>query len=196
MNDLKHQKPKRPFGLTIAIVITVLFYAVLPLLFVAGRFMIEDYVSREQEIVLPDGTVTTAQLSGVENTLPISALLIQVGISGGVIGLAFFAFRGRPSWIRWLFMLAVAAIALYTALEWFNIVTDSTLEGGSGDVLGDILNVILVLIVPPYVLWYMNRSPARAFYRGYYTDEDIAYYRWLMGQEEDDDSSSSDVVTG
>jgi hypothetical protein len=30
---------------------------------------------------------------------------------------------------------------------------------------------LLTLLVPLYVLWYMNRAPARAFYRGCYLAE-------------------------
>jgi hypothetical protein len=48
-----------------------------------------------------------------------------------------------------------------------------SLEDGftSADAIFDALRsgeVLLMLLVALYVVWYMNRAPARAFYRGYY----------------------------
>lgn len=177
-------RPGRPFGVTIAILISVLFFSVLPLLFVGMRVAIEDYVTRPKEIILPDGTVTTdAGLSGIEESAFTSAeVVFQVGVSLAFVVVAVFAWRGRPKYMRFVLMVSVLLLAGILIFQQVTGVQDANRDGGSLDNIVSVLlqgQVIAYIILPLYVVWYLNRAPARAFYRGYYLPEEVEYLREL-----------------
>jgi hypothetical protein len=53
------------------------------------------------------------------------------------------------------------------------------LSGGSLDKLAILLRptlFIFYVVLPLYVVWYLNRAPSRAFYRGYYLPEELALF--------------------
>jgi succinate dehydrogenase hydrophobic anchor subunit len=161
---------------TLAVVISVLFFSVLPLMFIGMRVLIEDYVTREQAIILPSGDVTTNEgLTGIESDLITDReVLTQIGVSVVFLIIAFFAWRGRPSFMRYVLMISVVGIAGFQLFQAFTAFDDQ-LEGGSLDNLIVFLrqgSVVISILIPLYVVWYLNRGPARAFYRGYYLEED------------------------
>jgi hypothetical protein len=91
--------------------------------------------------------------------------------------IAFFAWRGRPESIRQVMIVSV--LGLTTLFLWDSITaffTPPSLASGidSGGSLSRLLQCGRLganLLVPIYVLWYMNRAPARAFFRGSYDPE-------------------------
>lgn len=171
--------PRRPFGVTIAILLCLLFFAVIPSLAILSRILIEQHISANNTFTLPDGSEATILNSGVESlgsSINQTTILQQGIISILVFILAFFAWRGKPSWVRFGFMgfvLIISAILIYQNLLISQL---SNLEGGTGQGLFDFLksgNTLFLFILPVYVIWYLNRAPARAFYRGYYLQEEI-----------------------
>jgi hypothetical protein len=103
-----------------------------------------------------------------------AALLWQF-ISGVVfLAIAIFAWRGKPSSMRYVLIAAVLILTTVTiaaTLISLNSVPDvqSGIDSG-GSVQDSLLRARLVVtaLVSLYVMWYVNRGPARAFYRGYY----------------------------
>lgn len=171
-------RPGRPFGVTLAILLSALFFSILPMAFVGMRVAIESYVSQQRVLVLPNGDIVTDEgLSGAESETVFESeeLALQAAISGGFLLIAFLAWRGRPRQMRFVLMAAVLGLAglfLWQALEQFNAQERS---GGSLDSLLRFLSqgsVLLYVLIPLYVVWYLNRGPARAFYRGYYLPDE------------------------
>ena len=106
--------------------------------------------------------------------IPDSKIFFQAMIALIFLVIAFFAWRGRPSFVRYVLMLACAGLTLFNIL---NVVVgklnQQNLVAGISS-LDSILNSLSLgqfgigLLVTFYVVWYLNRGPARAFYRGYY----------------------------
>ncbi len=99
----------------------------------------------------------------------------------GIFGVAFLvisllAWRGRPARMRFIMMVMVVGLMIYNLLFTIlpGLVTAPSFEqGGIGSAMevGPPLlwsRLFATVLIPLYVVWYMNRGPARAFYRGYY----------------------------
>lgn len=163
-------KPPRTLGLSLAIVAAVLLFTVLPLLH-AGLLL--AFRLRIARVTVPGSDVPFA-VGGNFDGLTDSALGLQVALGVTFMIIAIFAWVGRPRAIRWVMMAAVlgltlvsAGIALGSVLvpQTVNSGLDSAAAVGRGAALVRLgVSVLLAL----YVLWYMNRGPARAFYRGHY----------------------------
>lgn len=180
------RKPARPFGVTLAILLCVLFFSVIPLISVGSRVMIERHIAGNQTFMMPDGSTVDA-VSGVDEggALDDGAVRVQIAVSVVFIVVAFFAWRGRSNVMRYLFMAAVIGIALVLLYQNFVLFRDSGFEGGTGAaLLGFVrnINILFLILLPAYVVWYLNRAPARAFYRGYYLKKELD---WLAAQDED-----------
>jgi len=171
-HDLLNQKPPRPFGVTLAIAVSVLLFSIIPLITVGMRFALETYIL--------DTTSEDGVMVGTDSPDPLtdSDTLIQLGISVGFLVVALFSWRGRPRWMRFVLMLSVVMIAGVLLWQAFDNFQGSQLEGGSADTIIRFLQqgqIIFLIVIPLYVVWYLNRAPARAFYRGYYLQEDLPY---------------------
>lgn len=176
-------KPGRPLGLSIAIVVSVMLFSLLPL--VQTIFVItlrEQFRSIE---FLSEGGAIGGDLLGFSDPqliLPVLAGLVFLLI-------AVLAWRGRPKIIRGVFALAVLLITALTiglALASLNI--EPTLAQGidSGEALVDSLlraRVVVSLLVAVYVMWYVNRGPARAFYRGYFLPDPTTSNREMASSD-------------
>ena len=178
-------KPGRPRGVTLAIIAGVLIYAVIPLMWVgsivAAEQIFNDF-SNELSLNL-DNNEIDAGASGVEfrGNIQDIRLLTQGALSVWFIVVAFFAWRGRPAFMRWVYIMAVVVMAMFRIWFYLTPIVDESeeiLSGGSLQGVVDFIQTLLqsgefllILLVPVYVVWYLNRGPARAFYRGYYIDE-------------------------
>ena len=84
------------------------------------------------------------------------------------------AWRGKPRRIRLIFVISVILITLMViGLTALSLGTPKTLAQGldsSADLDNTLLRTraVVSILVALYVIWYVNRGPARAFYRGYY----------------------------
>ncbi len=166
--DLILPKPGRPLGLSIAIVTSVMLFSLLPLLQVGILLLLRERFRAVE--YLEDGGALGSYMLGISD----SRLLLQFMLGLAFLLIAAAAWRGKPSRIR---IVLVAAVLFLTALT---IVLDLSAlaqpaapdEGfDSSTALTDSLQrarIALSVLVGLYVVWYVNRGPARAFYRGYY----------------------------
>lgn len=171
-------KPARPFGVTLAILVGVIFFSVLPLSWVGMRVAIEQHVTREQSIVLPDGSeLTNEGLSEVEPAFSDEQVVLQVGISVGFLLIAILAWRGKPPIMRHVYVVVVLAISAVLIFQQLSALGGPDNSGGSMDAVIDVVvcgRISGYVLLPLYVAWYLNRAPARAFYRGYYLEDESA----------------------
>lgn len=163
-------KPGRPFGVTIAIIASVFLFSLVPITRVVFIWLVNRQVYHDPT----NGGTGGINVLGVQN----SSLLLQTILGIVVIIAAVLAWRGRPDRVRFVFVGLVLFLGLITFIV--NILPALTTEAcsqlpcDSSETLKRSFACIqlpLTILIPLYVTWYMNRGPARAFYRGYYLTE-------------------------
>jgi hypothetical protein len=162
------KKPGRPLGLSLAIIISAILFSLLP---IAQVIFVLSLQQQFQHIeFLESGGAIGGGISGIDSV----HLLIPLIYGLIFLGIAFMTWRGKPASIRVIFMVAVVSITLLTLLlSLASLNTRPTLEQGldsSGDFSETLLRARtgISLLVTLYVIWYVNRGPARAFFRGHY----------------------------
>ncbi len=171
-------RPGRPLGVSLAVLLSAGLFALLPLfrlgvdLYVESRFLSLEDVA----VSLGDEVEMTPLLVGGDVTLVTLDRLLLEGLPAlGFFILAIFAWRGRPVWMRLVFFTSVVALAMLNLLL---IVFSASQPQAGMDSFQATSNtllcgqVVLLVLVPLYVVWYLNRGPARAFYRGYYLERE------------------------
>lgn len=168
----KNVKPGRPLGVTIAILVSVVFYSIIPLLQIGVIFLVEQRFREASQTASPFGGQTVSG-GNFRGDIADERIIFQAVVAVIFLVIAYFTWRGRPKTMRILFMIAVLAMTAATLV--LSIAPASDGEGMSGSSLDVVLNVaqycwlaITTFLIPLYVVWYLNRGPARAFYRGYY----------------------------
>lgn len=161
-------RPGRPLGLSIAIITSVMLFSLLPLLQVITLLLLRERFRNVE--LLETGGAVGSYLVGISD----NKLLLQ-----SVLGLAFLviavaAWRGKPAHIRNVMVAAVLFLTALTIAFDLSTLSQPTAPGEGFDssvALTDNLlqaRVAASALVGLYVVWYVNRGPARAFYRGYY----------------------------
>lgn len=179
MTNKQTIKPHRPFGLTIAIFVGVIFYSLLPLLITAQFLLVEAHMNNmESQWTFGDETVEEIARGGdLTGGITRFDMIVQSLLAFAFMLIAFLAWRGKPRIMRHIFTWAVIIIsAVSVIVVLFPSPTDG-LSGGSLDKLAMLLRptqFIFYFLLPLYVVWYLNRAPSRAFYRGYYLPEELA----------------------
>lgn len=173
-------RPARPFGVTLAILSSLLLFTILPLMQVGIVLAVQQ---RFLNVQLVDDGIQPIALGG--DFLGFSPLLVilQTVLAFAFLVIAILAWRGRPSFIRFGLVLAVIVLSLIqlATIVLPNLSAVNLEEGIDSGAsvwealgIGQFLSGLPVLL---YVMWYMNRAPARAFYRGYFlTDVDPQPY--------------------
>ncbi|MAS34349.1 MAG: hypothetical protein CL610_10100 [Anaerolineaceae bacterium] len=161
------EKPGRPLGLSLAILISVVLFSLLPI----GQVIFVLSLQRQFESIefLEGG-------GAVGGSLQVSQTNLIVPVILGILFLliAILAWRGRPPQIRFVFVAAVIIVTLVTiALSTAGVAQPADVSQGidSGMQLTSSLmsaRVLVSVLVALYVIWYVNRGPARAFFRGHY----------------------------
>jgi hypothetical protein len=171
------ERPGRPLGVSLAIIASLLVFTISPLLQVGLLFVVrQHFVDQSLPSIEGEPVVSGGDIIGI----PASTLIIQAALAVIFLAAAVFAWRGRPSRMR--FVLIVLVI-IYTGIKFATIISasmaqqnlqvgvsslDSIMQSVSA---GEFVTEFLVML---YVVWYMNRGPARAFYRGYYLPDPAA----------------------
>ena len=165
------QRPPRPFGVTLAIIASLILFTIFPLMEVGVLISVRLHFST---VTLSGGGPQPIAMGMDFLGIPDSKLFLQAMIAIIFCIIAFLAWRGRRPFMRYVLMLACAGLTLYNIL---NVVvgqlSQPNLAAGVSS-LDSILNslslgqFVISLLVTFYVVWYLNRGPARAFYRGYY----------------------------
>ncbi len=165
------QKPGRPLGLSIAIITSVMLFSILPLIQVLFYLSIK-WRFRDIQF-LEGGGATGVDIIGLSDT----TLIVQAAIALAFFVIAVLAWRGQSPSMRYIFM---GAVVLLTGITLASSILSA---GGQPDIeqifdpmaaLSDSLvraRMIVSILIMIYVLWYVNRGPSRAFYRGYYLDD-------------------------
>jgi hypothetical protein len=167
------QHPGRPLGVSLAIFASVMLFTVFPLLFVAMVLIVKSHFENIDfggfEVYASGGDYL-----GVSPVL----LVIYTVVAITFFVIAVFAWRGRPSYMRYVMLVAVIILTLLSL--GLTIVAQTTgnqnLPQGISS-LDSLMSSVscgqfaLSFLVTFYVAWYLNRGPARAFYRGYYLPE-------------------------
>ena len=146
-------KRYRPLGLSIAIGATALLYGIGPLMPVLLLLLIN----------------AQGRSIGAELVDPLG--WINAGLGLLILAASVLAWIGRPPWARWIL---IALVLLGTALRLYQVAqtvfsrsSDLGEVGGNLSALAQPLALCqlpLLILVPLYIAWYMNRAPARAFY--------------------------------
>jgi hypothetical protein len=146
---------RRPLGLSLAILLTAIPYGLSPLL--------EVYFLKRLDATAKEAYI----LGGVDIS---TWTWLQGAIGGFVLIVCLLAWWGRPSQIRYLLvgvLLVLTLINLYRIVEAWSSVVDpingGLVQTGMRDQLA--CQLPAMILAPPYVIWYINRAPARAFYR-------------------------------
>jgi hypothetical protein len=172
-------KPGRTFGLSLAIIASVLLFSILPLMQVSMVLLVEYRLS-QQPPTLPLGNGENIQpiaVGGDFTGVADSTLILQTLLGLAFLLVALLAWIGRPPSIRFVLIAAVCTLTLLTLLtSILPLFSAPNLQDGIDSGAGVVRSLLasralLTLLVPLYVLWYMNRAPARAFYRGCYLAE-------------------------
>lgn len=167
------QKPGRPLGVTLAIIVSVIMYSLLPLASVILVVTAERVVS--ESVAELGASASGGDLFGGYTK---AQLVIQTILSIVFFIIAFLAWRGNRGYMRFVLIISVILLAAVNiGLILIAKVTENNegivgQTGGSQDILESLQigQVLLLILVPIYVIWYLNRGPARAFYRGYYLE--------------------------
>jgi hypothetical protein len=170
------QRPPRPFGVTLAILASLILFTFFPLMEVGMLISVRLHFANLK--FSDDGTQPFAMGADFLG-IPDSKIALQAVIAIVFLIIAFFAWRGRPTVMRYVLMLSCAGLTLYNIL---NIVvpqlSQQNVDSGASS-LDSILSSLSLgqfaigVLVTLYVVWYLNRGPARAFYRGYYLPKPV-----------------------
>lgn len=176
-------KPGRPFGLSLAIIASVMLFTILPLMQVS-MVLIVQYRLQSSEPMLqiePDSEgVAPIAMGGNFTGVDESALFLQTLLGLMFLLIAVFTWVGRPRSIRFVFMVAVVGLTLLTLIvSVVPLLTQTNFQNGidsGADLSRSLLTsrILLSILIPLYVTWYINRAPARAFFRGTYLPDPIA----------------------
>jgi hypothetical protein len=171
----RDDRPGRPLGVVLAIAVSVLLYSILPLMLVGQVLLIEQHFNRMEPVIPIDGETVVPIISGGDLRGGITDwhLILQSALAVGFLLLAVAAWRGRPPLMRFVFSGTVILLTVFTLLPmfWPGVGGSQDLSGGSlDDALRSLgfIRAMMYIVVPVYVVWYLNRGPARAFFRGHY----------------------------
>ena len=168
-------KPGRTVGLSLAILASAMLFAILPLTQVALVLGIR-YKVQQASLPLPGEVDPAIPMASGGDFTGVSDLNLAIQTVLAVIFLviAVCAWIGRPRWIRLAMWVAVVILTLVTAaLTIVPMLSSPDFSQGfdSGAGIAQTLlsgRLLVSLLLALYVVWYMNRGPARAYYRGYY----------------------------
>lgn len=165
-----YSKPQRPFGVSIAIITGIFMFAIAPLLMAMFFAYLNNRVHLEG-----DGSFSGVSILGLSNP----TIALYTGAAVVFLGVAWLAWRGRPAVMRFVFPGAVVVMALLMS----SLIAIASSNSGFSDGIDSAENarqifrgsyLVVILLVVLYVVWFFNRWSARAYYRGYYTQQDIA----------------------
>jgi len=172
------ERPGRPFGVTLAVALTILMYTIFPLVAIGGVLIIENFFANVPSDTSPFGTPMVSGgdfRGGITNT----QLFLQAAVAIGFLVIAIITWRGKRSYMRYIFMIVVLGLAIFAVIPAILPAQETAnvgISGGSMDGVSNTLETLGIIaqgmITPLYVIWYMNRGPARAFFRGSYLNED------------------------
>ncbi len=175
---LTHEnKPGRPFGLSLAIVTVALIFAVIPLLRIGLEIWLLNHFQSFSWTVDTDEEMIDPIMTGINFDFDYVSVGAQAVFASLVLILCVLAWRGRPRWVRSALLWTVLIIdAIYILSMIVSLTAPRDLSEGissADDLAGPLQGgyFVLLILTTTYLIWYINREPARAFFRGAYRDE-------------------------
>lgn len=169
------KKPPRTLGISLAIITGIFLFSCLPL---TQAVILISLNARTQMDFLPSEAagqtapiIVGASVLEQENT----PLILQ-----GLLAVSFFlvsvaTWRGKPPFIRFVFLGMVIVLTAgnlaqaYTLLSGQPPTPQTGMDSGADLARTFTLSQLCIsLVIPSYIVWYMSRGPARAFFRGHY----------------------------
>lgn len=152
-----------------------MLYSLLPLLQVVMVLIVQLRL-QSMQLIIPDenGGIAPLAVGGDFTGVASGGLILQTLLAFFFFGVAVAAWRGKRRWARGVLIASVIGLLGFTVAATVPaLLTPQTLETGfdSGEPLRQSVQwgrLLLSSLIALYVLWYVNRGPARAFYRGYY----------------------------
>lgn len=173
MNAMSAARPPRPLGVSLAIITSILLFSVLPLIQVGLVMVVQQHFA---SLDFPEGGPQPVAVGGDFLGVAPMTLIVQSALALAFLGLAAMTWRGRPGRIRFIFVGTVVlltivkiAVQLVQALQAQALTQGISSLDSLAAAFGRIQSGFEVLVML-YVVWYMNRGPARAFYRGHFLD--------------------------
>ena len=170
---LINRKPPRTIGISLAILLSVLFFSLFPFIQTGYNLILQDRIRQSQVIVGSNFNLT----SSIDEISQYSRIGLVIEIIPPIIFfvLCFLTWVGKPSYIRHLFWIAVVSWVVGMWVRLYAVKEEPAFFVSSGFIHTiQIIYAIFSSIVGLYVVWYINRAPARAFFRGYYLQEPSA----------------------
>jgi hypothetical protein len=162
-------------GIALAILLSVMMFTVFPLLQVGQVVLLQFRLNQSMIAGLNDDDAQALFMGGDFLGVSPVSLVAQTVLAGAFLGVAVGAWLGRPR--RTIRVIMLGAVLLLTLLGMVSsvaaLLNTPTIATGldSGQSVERALTwgrLAGTLLVTMYVVWYLNRGPARAFYRGYY----------------------------
>lgn len=167
----KMRKPGRPLGVSLAIIASLIIFSVTPLLQVGLLLSVKLHF---QNMTYPEGSPQPIFEGSDIIGISYASIAIQAALALVFLVIAVLAWRGRPAFIRYILMTLVVA---YTAIQFAVLISQNLQQQNLQVGVSSFDSIIHSMaatefvtgaLVTLYVVWYLNRGPARAFYRGYY----------------------------
>jgi hypothetical protein len=179
MSERVQLRPGRPFGLTLAILATTLMYSIMPLMQLGFTLLVMNHF-QSLDMTMPWNGGDEVLFAGADTDLVnLREVIIIGGLGIAFLAVAILAWRGRPSWSRHLLFFGALGLnvvyLLSIASRFFQTADLSQGLSSSDDFFrsAQVGYLIATSLVTLYLVWYMNRAPARAFYRGYYLPHEL-----------------------
>jgi hypothetical protein len=170
--------PPRTLGIVLAIALGIVLYVLLPFIFVGFTLRLQANTRSSEVIIGGDGTTFIGGGMGFVSVMPWELALWGIGALAFLI-VASLTWHGKPPQMRLIYTGAVILMPLWFGGLWmYRTYRDNQFLQQSGAIVptppifsicqGGV--VLPILVVTLYNVWYMNRGPARAFFRGYYLE--------------------------
>ncbi|MFZ4828393.1 MAG: hypothetical protein ACOYLB_13655 [Phototrophicaceae bacterium] len=168
-----NKKPPRTLGINLAIILSVLFFTAFPFIHTGYSLILQDHMRDSQVLVGSNFNLAPPIPSITENAYV--NLVFEIFIPLGFFALCAITWIGKPTYIRHIFSVGVVWMMVRMWLRLYVIQEDGALFISNGFIHTlQTAYAIFSSLVGVYVLWYINRAPARAFFRGYYLQEPSA----------------------
>jgi hypothetical protein len=163
----------------LAIILSVIYFSILPLIANGLIWSVHRHFENVRNQAISENLAEAGMgippelITGIEGLPEINLWQVLMSILFFIV--AVFAWRGRPPGIRYVLMIAIISVTLFNLALTLSIPSPDLTQGldSSAEFSSSIarLNLGGGFLVVAYVLWYINRAPSRAFYRGYYLPE-------------------------
>jgi hypothetical protein len=165
-------KPGRPFGLNLAILTVALVFGVMPLLRIGLEVWLYTHFQNFSWTVGTGDEAIDPIMAGIDFDFNYVSGIGQGLLSAAILIFCVMAWRGRPRWARYALLwsvLLIDAIYVLGVILSLTMPPDPSAGMTSADGFANSLQVgffALLALTTTYLVWYLNREPARAFYRG------------------------------